>query len=109
MIETKYCNACGKVIPINDEICPECGIKQTVNMRCVKNPGIAAILSCIFPGLGQLYNQEIIKGLKIIGAMIISMVLIVILIGFITMPIIWLYSIWDAYTTADEINDRGYA
>ena len=28
-----------------------------------KNPGVAAVLSFIYPGLGQIYNEEIKKGI----------------------------------------------
>jgi len=31
-----------------------------------KNPGVAAVLSFVFNGLGQLYNGQIIKGLVIV-------------------------------------------
>ena len=43
------------------------------------HPGVAAVLSFIFNGLGQLYNGEIKKGLAIMTAT--SVCLIVILFG----------------------------
>lgn len=48
-------------------------------------PGIAAVLSFIFNGLGQLYNGQIFKGLVIIFLSSLSMLVLIfgsILIGF---------------------------
>ena len=39
------------------------------------NPGLAAVLSFIFSGLGQIYNGELIKGLIIISFSFLSIVL----------------------------------
>jgi len=41
------------------------------------HPGIAAVLSFVFTGLGQLYNGQIKKGLRIIFFSSISMLFIV--------------------------------
>lgn len=91
-------------------------------------PGIAAVLSFIFNGLGQLYNGQILKGLCIIFLSSVSMLVLIfgsILIGFwllgkiITTPaLIWgvalflggiisvcilgIYSILDAYLVASK-------
>ena len=65
-----------------------------------KNPGVAAVLSFIYPGLGQIYNEEIKKGIifVVIGiALVFSMFL---LIGFILYPTFWAYNVYDAYKTA---------
>ena len=51
----------------------------------VKNPGLAAVLSFLFNGLGQLYNGQIIKGLAIIFISTLNMLIFMagsILIGF---------------------------
>ena len=86
------------------------------------HPGIAAVLSFIFCGLGQLYNGQIIKGLIIIfftglslllitlGAVLIYFWLIqqliiwfilvgiaMFFIGIILICIVSVYSIFDAY------------
>ena len=42
------------------------------------NPGIAAVLSFLFNGLGQIYNGKIKKGLFIISLSSISMLMIII-------------------------------
>mgnify|MGYP001612143599 FL=1 len=90
------------------------------------HPGLAAVLSFIFNGLGQLYNGEILKGLMIIFISSISMLVLVIgsiligfwllgkiisikvlicglvlfFIGLISICVLGIYSILDAYRTA---------
>jgi len=51
----------------------------------VKNSGLAAVLSFVFSGLGQLYNGQVIKGLAIIFISTLNMLVFMagsILIGF---------------------------
>lgn len=48
---------------------------MTDNRR--KNPFIAGALSFFFPGAGQLYNEDFMKGIILIAAMIASVVSIV--------------------------------
>lgn len=90
--------------------------------------GIAAVLSFVFNGLGQIYNGQIFKGLLIISFCFISMLVLIfgaILIGFgltgktffagqfvwggllfglglIFICLLGIYSILDAYRTALE-------
>ena len=70
----------------------------------VKNPGLAAVLSFLISGLGQIYNGEIGKGILIIVVQIINGLLTLIIIGFITGAIVWIWAIYDAYKTAERIN-----
>ncbi len=56
-----------KKINFNAEIWPKCGVKQLIERNSglavvLKNPGVAAVLSFFIPGLGQIYNDEIILG-----------------------------------------------
>ncbi len=73
----------------------------------IKNPGLAAVLSFLFNGLGQIYNGQIGKGLLIIGLQIVNALLTFIIIGFITMPIVFIWSVYDAYAVAKQINEQG--
>jgi TM2 domain-containing membrane protein YozV len=41
------------------------------------HPGVAAVLSFVFNGLGQLYNGEIVKGLFIIFLSSLSMLVLI--------------------------------
>jgi TM2 domain-containing membrane protein YozV len=69
-----------------------------------KNPGLAAVLSFFYMGLGQIYNGQIGKGIAFIVAYTISIVLIFIIIGIITTPILFIYGMYDAYKSAEKIN-----
>jgi TM2 domain-containing membrane protein YozV len=69
-----------------------------------KNPGIAAVLSVFWTGVGQIYNGQIMKGLILIVVQMINAALMFVLIGFITYPLVWIWGIYDAYKTADRMN-----
>lgn len=90
------------------------------------HPGLAAVFSFIFNGLGQLYNGQILKGLIIIFLSSLSMLLLIIgsvlmgyyfldkfiflnqlplglglfFIGLVCICILGIYSILDAYKVA---------
>jgi TM2 domain-containing membrane protein YozV len=110
----KYCSNCGIEMNASTKFCPECGAKQSTVLDYQesyqrstpnkKNPGLAAVLSFLIVGLGQIYNGQIGKGLLLLVAAIISGVLWLIYIGIIFSIIIWIYAIYDAYNTAKRIN-----
>jgi len=58
---------------------------------------VAAILSFIFPGLGQIVTKRFKVGFAIAIAFIVSTLLTVVLIGFLLAPIVWIYGIYDGY------------
>lgn len=62
-----------------------------------KDPGVALLLSFFFPGLGQIYNGDVGKG---IAFMIAFWLLIWVFIG----VIFWVWAMADAYQTANSIN-----
>jgi len=108
--DEQYCSECGAIIKKAAEICPKCGTRvmgptkthiQTVQL---KNPGLAALASFIWCGAGQVYNGQILKGIVLLIAYVISILLIFVLIGLITTPLLWIYGIYDAYKTAEKIN-----
>lgn len=45
--------------------------------RSISNPGVAAVLSFVFNGLGQIYNGQIIKGLVIIFLSFVSLLIFI--------------------------------
>lgn len=104
--DTKFCSKCGKKIDIEAEICPKCGVrvKTPPSHTEHKSTGVAAVLSFIIPGLGQIYNGQIGKGIIFIIISVILAFTIFILIGFVLYPIFWIYNIYDAYETAKKIN-----
>lgn len=109
----KYCTNCGSQIDEKAEICPECGVRQAPpgtygnpnSQNDAKNPGLAAILSFLIIGLGQVYNGQILKGILLFIGAIISAMLWFIGIGIILSIALWLYAIYDAYKTANLINE----
>ena len=72
----------------------------------MRNPIIAAILSLIVAGLGQIYNGQITKGIVFIVLQLINGALTVVLIGWILMPIVGLWAMIDAYLVAKRGNER---
>ena len=89
-----------------------------------KNPFIALILSALLPGLGQVYNNEVQKGLFfIVFNMVINLLIKTPLSVFIESPkeidrstlivlagysiaglVLWIYAMVDAKRVADYIN-----
>lgn len=102
--------------------------ENTAKEKIGRHPGLAAILSFIFNGLGQLYNGQLAKGLCIIflssvglfflvlGAIFIALWLLdkiimanqlytgiwIFLVSLIFTCIVAIYSIYDAYKTANK-------
>ncbi|RPF49606.1 hypothetical protein EDD75_0425 [Thermodesulfitimonas autotrophica] len=72
-----------------------------------KNPGLAAVLSFFIAGLGQIYNGQIGKGIGLMVAEILSWLLCAVVVGFVLLPVVWIYAIYDAYKTAEKINQGG--
>lgn len=99
--------------------------EKTKNKK-VKNPILALILSAILPGLGQVYNWQIAKGLFFIGFNMIINYLIrepllqflddpegidrptmIVFIGYsLASMILWVYAMFDAKRNADLINSE---
>jgi len=110
------------------QFCPGCGLKnpapqstsmvasagtgvapaqipaQQIIVVAEKSPGLAAVLSFFWAGLGQIYNGEISKGIVMMVAYVVSCILMAAVIGFITTPILWIYGMVDAYKTAEKFN-----
>ncbi len=111
---TGTCSSCGKgicadcAVEVDDKLlCKECVAKGKSKKSTTaggKSPVLAALLSFLFSGLGQIYNGELTKGLILAVVYLISWLLSWFLIGCCTTPIIWLYGIYDAYHSADQIN-----
>lgn len=71
-----------------------------------KSAGVAAVLSALLNGLGQIYNGHILKGIMFIIIQALNGFLTAILIGYIFLPIIWIICVFDAYRSAQKINRR---
>jgi len=85
----QICDEC-KAIVEGKTVCMECTSKPKVE-ESKKNPFLAAFLSLIFPGSGQMYNGQIGKGVLFLFT------------AWLVVP--WLISIIDAYKIAGKINN----
>lgn len=75
-----------------------------------REPGTALLWSCLIPGGGQIYNDQIAKGLVMLGAEIVVLAVVSLSetpdIGIALAIPIW--SMIDAYSTAKRLNrERG--
>ncbi|AUB55217.1 MULTISPECIES: hypothetical protein [Methanobacterium] len=70
-----------------------------------KNPIIAAILSFLIPGLGEIYAGKTMMGiiLVIIAIILTAAIYMVTFYAWIVYIIVWIYSIYDSYTTAKAL------
>lgn len=93
------CLECGEEVILGQVSCPSCQVRlpphsleneQWISPR--KKPDMAALLSAVIPGLGQVYNGQFLKG-ALIGATC-----------WLILP--WLVGIIDASVVADRINRR---
>ena len=136
-----YCPNCGTEISSDMGFCSKCGTNLNENNlnQSYKNPqyvipmksaGIAAVLSFLFTGLGQIYLGKIGRGLLLIcGGIVIGSCNIialfagaafdssgnvvsfgvigpVVLIALAIIAIIyWVWQIYDAYKLANEYNE----
>lgn len=60
------------------------------------NPGVAVVLSILFPGAGQIYNGQVGKGIAVFLSSTIGMIF---LFGF----FVWFWSLFDAHNVAKKI------
>ena len=113
---TKFCSNCGFEMPKATKFCPECGnatsmAPQVVNsttatvLRRDKSPGLAALLSFLIIGLGQVYLGLTKKGIILFVLAIISGILIFVLIGWIIWVLVWVYAIYDAYNSGEKMRN----
>ncbi len=64
-----------------------------------KSAGFAVLCSFVIPGLGQIYNGEVGKGVAMLFGTFIGVIFFII-------PgiVVWIYGIYDAYATADKMS-----
>jgi TM2 domain-containing membrane protein YozV len=72
----------------------------------MRNPILAAVLSLIVAGLGQIYNGQVTKGVIFIVVQLINGALTAVLIGWFLLPLVGLWAMIDAYMTAKHNNER---
>ena len=120
-----FCPDCGEKLSENAKFCPNCGFDLNnfsknvhnknantaynpqmagQNLPARKEPIVSVILSFVFPGLGQFYNGHSTKGIYFIILAVVSIILTMILIGALIYLLVWLWSIIDAYNSAEKLN-----
>ncbi|MBT2686014.1 hypothetical protein [Bacillus sp. ISL-37] len=72
----------------------------------MKSTGLATVLSFFWTGVGQIYNGQIGKGLGMIALQVLNVLLMFVIIGFITYPIVWIWGMIDANKTANRLNEE---
>ncbi len=73
----------------------------------MNRPGIAAVLSFVIPGLGQLYNGDFFRALLWFGfAIILGITLFLPTFG-IASVLYHLFCAWAAYSRAEDKEKRG--
>jgi len=108
----EICPHCGKVsTEESPRFCSGCGARMDGKSPAgypayaapvrgeQKNPWIAGACSTLLPGLGQVYNGETAKGFALFIMACVGLVILLI-------PglIVWLYAMYNAYTTAGKMN-----
>lgn len=68
--------------------------------ECMASPLLALVLSFFIPGLGQFYTGQMIKAIVLFVLAVIFAALSTIVIGIPFYLLVWLYSMYDAYTAA---------
>ena len=112
--QSKFCSNCGFEMDINTKFCPECGRSTTGQLNpnithavvnSQKSPALAAILSFLIIGLGQVYLGLTKKGIILFILAIVSGFLMLILVGFVLWLLVWAYAIYDGYNSANKMNE----
>lgn len=116
-VNAKYCSNCGALIDEKAEICPKCGVRvlfpQVYQQK--KSGALAAILSAIIPGAGQLYCG---RGMRALGFFVLNLFFLFLFgaaasenpnsedqgILFLIMILVWLWNIFDANNIASKTN-----
>lgn len=99
-----YCHSCGSEINDKAEICVKCGVRvKNPPVVQQKSPGTALLLSLLIMGVGQIYNGQATKGIII---MIVLIILGISVVGWLLIPFLWIYAMYDAYTQANKINEQ---
>jgi TM2 domain-containing membrane protein YozV len=69
-----------------------------------KSPGVALFASWFIPGLGSMMNGDVGKGIGILVGYLVSVVLTLLVIGFIGVIGFWLWGVIDAFQGAKRWN-----
>lgn len=96
-VHPQFCSACGERID-NNRV-PN-GLVSEARHHGKKDPQVAVFCSSLIPGMGQVYNGEILKGFVFFFGSLCGAFLLL-LPGL----IVWVYSMYDAHIIAGKMND----
>lgn len=71
-----------------------------------KSPALGLIASLFIPGLGSLINGQVAAGIAILIAYTVSWFLLFVVVGFVTLPAVWIVGMWHGYSSAQEWNAK---
>jgi TM2 domain-containing membrane protein YozV len=71
-----------------------------------KSAGAAVLLSLLFTGAGQWYCGHVGRGFAFLAAAFVSALLCLVLIGFILLPVVYIWAAIDASSLAGKHNYR---
>ena len=71
-----------------------------------KNPGLSLLASFFVPGLGSLVAGRFGWGAVIFAAYVVAWLSMFVLIGFLLVPVVWIWGMADAYLGAKSWNSR---
>ena len=67
-----------------------------------KSAGLAILMSFFVIGLGSMYAGKVGKGVMLLVAAVISAILTTVLIGFVLLPVFW---IWGMVAANNDVNE----
>jgi TM2 domain-containing membrane protein YozV len=74
-----------------------------------KNPAVALIVSVFLPGVGSMISGQPAVGTVILLAYLLGWVLTLVLVGFVIVPVAWVFGLVHAYQSAQRWNrDHGF-
>jgi TM2 domain-containing membrane protein YozV len=80
------------------------GVGQARPQVQPRGRAVGAVVSFFVPGVGSMINGSALRGTVILISYIISGLLCLVLIGFILLPIVWIWGIVDGALSADRWN-----
>jgi TM2 domain-containing membrane protein YozV len=100
-----YCLYCESIIGTSIE-------PMNQNIHNIRNPSVAAVLSCILPGLGHIYNGQIFRGTVVVFSTFAAVYLGLSFVEehMLLVPILlflwWYRQIYTAYKYAEKVNSK---
>ena len=116
---TAFCRACGTQIDARAAICPSCGVPTgtghvpglgaPVSQEALmnrKSGGVAILLSLLFTGAGHWYCGETGRGFAFLGGAILAALMLLVFVGILALPAVWIWAAIDANKAAERHNRR---